>query len=100
MMKDAIKHLQDALHPVHESSYVPPKEYRTSVDKRDLRALLDVITTRDEAPKSISEIRADSEESWRFSNWCARFRAENGGRAPALIDAWNYSILESQKVKA
>lgn len=99
-MKDAIKHLRDALHPVHESSYVPPREHQTSVDKRDLRALLDVVTTRDEAPKTITEIRADSEESWRFREWCSRFRAESGGRAPTLLDAWQYSILESQKVKA
>jgi len=97
-MKDAIKHLQDALYPVHESSFVPPKEYRTSVDKRDLLALLDVVTTRNETQKTISEIRVDSEESQRFYAWRERFRAENG-RAPELVDAWQYSILESQKVK-
>ncbi|MFM0058575.1 hypothetical protein PQR64_23415 [Paraburkholderia phytofirmans] len=97
-MNEAIKHLQDALYPVHESSYVPPREYRTSVDKRDLRALLDAVTSRGEAPKTILDIRADSEESQRFREWRDGFRAENG-RAPELVDAWQYSILESQKVK-
>ncbi|MFM0163923.1 hypothetical protein PQR39_26350 [Paraburkholderia sediminicola] len=99
MINDAIKHLHDALHPVHESSYVPPKEHRTNVDKRDLRALLDTVTSRNEAPKTISDIRADSEESQRFRAWRDRFKAENG-RAPEAVDAWQYSILESQKVKA
>ncbi|CAN7639050.1 hypothetical protein [Paraburkholderia terricola] len=98
MMKDAIKHLQDALYPVHESSYVPPREHRICIDKRDLRTLLDAVTTRDEAPRTIVDIRVDSEESQRFYAWRERFRAENG-RAPELVDAWQYSILESQKVK-
>lgn len=98
-MKDAIKHLQDALHPVHESSFVPPREHRTSVDKRDLRALLDAVTTRDAVPKTIVEIRADSEESQRFYAWRERFKVEHG-RAPEPVDAWQYSILESHKVKA
>ncbi|CAE6899391.1 hypothetical protein [Paraburkholderia domus] len=98
MMKDAIKHLQDALYPVHESSYVPPKEHRTNVDKRDLRTLLDAVTARSEAPKTIKDIRADSEESQRFREWRDRFRAENG-RAPELVDAWQCSLFESQKVK-
>ncbi|MFM0405312.1 hypothetical protein [Paraburkholderia dipogonis] len=98
MMNEALKHLQDALHPVHESSYVPPHEYRTSVDKRDLRAMLDIVTTRAEAFKTIEDIRTDSEESQRFYAWRERFKAENG-RAPELVDAWQYSILESQKVK-
>ena len=98
MMDDVIRHLQDALHPVHESSYVPPHQHRISVDKRDLRALLDVVTTRDKAVKSIADIRVDSEERQRFWAWRDRFIAENG-RSPELVDAWQYSILESQKVK-
>lgn len=98
-MNDAIRHLQDALYPVHESSYVPPKEHRTAVDKRDLRALLDAVTTRGDAPRTINDIRADSAESQRFRAWRDRFKAENG-RAPEAVDAWQYSILESQKVKA
>ena len=97
-MNEAIKHLQDALYPVHESSYVPPREHLTSVDKRDLRIVLDAVTARDDVPKTISDIRADSEEHERFRAWRTRFRAENG-RAPDLVDAWQYSILESQKVK-
>lgn len=97
-MNEAIKHLQDALYPVHESSYVPPREHRTSVDKRDLRTLLDAVTARNDGPKTINNIRADSEESQRFREWRDRFKAETG-RAPELVDAWQYSILESQKVK-
>lgn len=41
MTADQLKHLRDALHPVHESSYVPPREERVTVDRRDLRAMLD-----------------------------------------------------------
>lgn len=97
-MNDAIKHLQDALYPVHESSYVPPREYRATIDKRDLRALLDAVTTRDKTPKTLADIQADSEERERFLAWLYRFRERNG-RSPELVEAWQYSILESQKVK-
>jgi hypothetical protein len=39
-MTQHLKHLRDALLPVHESSYVPPRAERVTVDRRDLRALL------------------------------------------------------------
>jgi hypothetical protein len=39
-MTQHLKHLRDALLPVHESSYVPSRAERVTVDRRDLRALL------------------------------------------------------------
>jgi hypothetical protein len=98
MMKDAISRLQGALYPVHESSFIPPKEHRAAVDKRDLRVLMDVVTARTEALRTIKDIRSDTAEHQRFLAWRDRFAAENG-RAPELVDAWQYSILESQKAR-